>query len=107
AFIAHAGLPPALCPLLPYTALFRSRTCLAATEAQANAKISSTGGIRPASRPSTDQGGALGSSLRGSALFGATTRATWAGAVRTTDRKSTRLNSSHVKISYAVFCLEK
>src|SRR5690606_41039766 len=27
------------------------------------------------------------------------------GAV--TDRKSTRLNSSHVKISYAVFCLKK
>src|SRR5699024_11473952 len=24
-----------------------------------------------------------------------------------TDRKSTRLNSSHVSISYAVFCLEK
>src|SRR5690606_33899529 len=28
-------------------------------------------------------------------------------AERTTDRKSTRLNSSHVKISYAVFCLKK
>src|SRR5690606_34680273 len=27
----------------------------------------------------------------------------WAGG----DRKSTRLNSSHVKISYAVFCLKK
>src|SRR5690606_36176341 len=26
---------------------------------------------------------------------------------RTLDRKSTRLNSSHVKISYAVFCLKK
>src|SRR5436309_6455665 len=26
---------------------------------------------------------------------------------RRTDRKSTRLNSSHVKISYAVFCLKK
>src|SRR5690625_6187542 len=26
---------------------------------------------------------------------------------RSTDRKSTRLNSSHVAISYAVFCLEK
>src|SRR5690606_40546363 len=26
-------------------------------------------------------------------------------AVRAEDRKSTRLNSSHVKISYAVFCL--
>src|SRR5690606_41626229 len=27
--------------------------------------------------------------------------------LRTPDRKSTRLNSSHVKISYAVFCLKK
>src|SRR5436305_14347418 len=26
---------------------------------------------------------------------------------RRTDRKSTRLNSSHVRISYAVFCLKK
>src|SRR3989442_14161537 len=26
---------------------------------------------------------------------------------RTEDRKSTRLNSSHVRISYAVFCLKK
>src|SRR5436309_8972817 len=28
-------------------------------------------------------------------------------ARKTLDRKSTRLNSSHVKISYAVFCLKK
>src|SRR5690606_40030873 len=28
-------------------------------------------------------------------------------AIVHTDRKSTRLNSSHVKISYAVFCLKK
>src|SRR5690554_7138427 len=27
--------------------------------------------------------------------------------VRAADRKSTRLNSSHVRISYAVFCLKK
>src|SRR5207302_9375614 len=27
--------------------------------------------------------------------------------VKQVDRKSTRLNSSHVKISYAVFCLKK
>src|SRR5699024_11256769 len=27
--------------------------------------------------------------------------------LRAADRKSTRLNSSHVSISYAVFCLEK
>src|SRR3712207_7216685 len=29
------------------------------------------------------------------------------GAVRHGDRKSTRLNSSHANISYAVFCLKK
>src|SRR5690606_40599076 len=28
-------------------------------------------------------------------------------AIALSDRKSTRLNSSHVKISYAVFCLKK
>src|SRR5436305_3497155 len=28
-------------------------------------------------------------------------------SIVTTDRKSTRLNSSHVRISYAVFCLKK
>src|SRR5690606_39541009 len=32
---------------------------------------------------------------------------TWLGEVNPPDRKSTRLNSSHVKISYAVFCLKK
>src|SRR5436305_11489836 len=32
----------------------------------------------------------------------------WAGIIVTViDRKSTRLNSSHVRISYAVFCLKK
>src|SRR3712207_7485866 len=29
------------------------------------------------------------------------------GGVRVSDRKSTRLNSSHANISYAVFCLKK
>src|SRR5690554_7282169 len=29
------------------------------------------------------------------------------GAAASKDRKSTRLNSSHVRISYAVFCLKK
>src|SRR5256885_3455864 len=35
-----------------------------------------------------------------------TLRATW-GRRRPEDRKSTRLNSSHLVISYAVFCLKK
>src|SRR5690606_36859074 len=34
-------------------------------------------------------------------------RAAGAGETAMEDRKSTRLNSSHVKISYAVFCLKK
>src|SRR5690606_40447237 len=35
------------------------------------------------------------------------TRESLCGSHRLRDRKSTRLNSSHVKISYAVFCLKK
>src|SRR5215475_15573704 len=34
-------------------------------------------------------------------------RSTAASRSCSSDRKSTRLNSSHVKISYAVFCLKK
>src|SRR5207302_2765617 len=64
---------------------------------------------------------ALGAAGPGAAFGGAT--ATGSGATRAAaaddrsrvfllapwkqDRKSTRLNSSHVKISYAVFCLKK
>src|SRR3712207_8059488 len=31
----------------------------------------------------------------------------WVGTIAPRDRKSTRLNSSHANISYAVFCLKK
>src|SRR2546426_5025785 len=50
----------------------------------------------------------LGSWGRGGPLGGQ--ESTWAAAITTsiaTDRKSTRLNSSHLVISYAVFCLKK
>src|SRR3712207_9014665 len=40
------------------------------------------------------------------ALVGVTF-ATFSGQARIKDRKSTRLNSSHANISYAVFCLKK
>src|SRR5699024_12706317 len=36
-----------------------------------------------------------------------TREARWLVSPLLTDRKSTRLNSSHVSISYAVFCLKK
>src|SRR5437667_4695809 len=37
----------------------------------------------------------------------ATPSASMAGIIWRRDRKSTRLNSSHITISYAVFCLKK
>src|SRR3712207_8393767 len=45
----------------------------------------------------------LAAQLQGAAQGGASVRAASAGG----DRKSTRLNSSHANISYAVFCLSK
>src|SRR5256885_12260903 len=38
---------------------------------------------------------------------GGAPRRDWSGHLRARDRKSTRLNSSHLVISYAVFCLKK
>src|SRR3712207_8198448 len=48
---------------------------------------------------------AIKSGSAGLALSGATRLAQARGSDR--DRKSTRLNSSHANISYAVFCLKK
>src|SRR5690349_6931436 len=45
--------------------------------------------------------------IGGSASLEARTSASCSWSDDTTDRKSTRLNSSHVEISYAVFCLKK
>src|SRR3712207_7692232 len=50
-------------------------------------------------------------SAQGRRLHGTGTRTArhsqWMPSVVTIDRKSTRLNSSHANISYAVFCLKK
>src|SRR5207302_8746940 len=70
--------------LFPYTTLFRS--------ARPGSCPGRLGGIRGAYRPARARRHA------GPAA---------ANATKATDRKSTRLNSSHVKISYAVFCLKK
>src|SRR2546430_3570986 len=42
-----------------------------------------------------------------SATSTSTRRSSWMRTENTVDRKSTRLNSSHSQISYAVFCLKK
>src|SRR2546426_5631351 len=73
--------------LFPYTTLFRSRRGQDADAAPAVAEVL----LRADGRV---VGGRLGGAVR---VAG--------GAPR--DRKSTRLNSSHLVISYAVFCLKK
>src|SRR5207253_10254323 len=92
---------PPSSPLFPYTTLFRS---LAYTVARATNEI----GIRMAlgAQRAKVLGLVFRSALRLLA-FGLALGipAAWAGS--RLDRKSTRLNSSHVAISYAVFCLKK
>src|SRR2546430_12393484 len=84
--------------LFPYTTLFRSRqTSLLRVERSPVEKV-----VRhqDESRP-VDQRGALPKDGRG------TGRAVITLFIGDPDRKSTRLNSSHSQISYAVFCLKK
>src|SRR5690348_18071384 len=83
-------LPPPRSTLFPYTTLFRSRA------APIRSAWSRHGDRRPAHfglRPYEGTAGRVGRDEHGCA----------AGR----DRKSTRLNSSHPSISYAVFCLKK
>src|SRR5436309_7666549 len=78
--------PPPISTLFPYTTLFRSHWGLDLRRVTRHSFSAFSPGIcaeylvRPAQIP---------------------------GLKAEKDRKSTRLNSSHVKISYAVFCLKK
>src|SRR3989454_4700555 len=81
--------------LFPYTTLFRSRPAQRAVSAAARA-----GGLR--------QRAVRLAAGRGAAQDGAAGLLSGRPVLRSTsDRKSTRLNSSHLVISYAVFCLKK
>src|SRR5438105_12540724 len=76
--------------LFPYTTLFRSAQ-LDGQVADAAARVEHAGGGEGVGRAGVEAGGA------GAAVVRLVRR----------DRKSTRLNSSHEWISYAVFCLKK
>src|SRR3712207_8869560 len=85
--------------LFPYTTLFRS----AAGHARCTSASTVAGARRPVSASSaTDTGRGPRRLMR--RLRARPRRAPAAAAA---DRKSTRLNSSHANISYAVFCLKK
>src|SRR5690554_7787000 len=93
--------------LFPYTTLFRSE--LTAFTILFALVIALPVGIVSALRA----GSPLDRLVLGSTLVGVSMPAFWFGlllillfSVELGDRKSTRLNSSHVRISYAVFCLK-
>src|SRR5690606_40607606 len=88
--------------LFPYTTLFRSALvhAVAVTVTVASAGIAVAVAVAVTG---------LAVAVASAGIAVAVTRAALLGwlAVAGRDRKSTRLNSSHVKISYAVFCLKK
>src|SRR5256885_9074589 len=83
--------------LFPYTTLFRSLS--RAPQRRAVGAARAGVGIRP--------GGRDASSRTAYVLLRRGRRAHVDGGAPRPDRKSTRLNSSHLVISYAVFCLKK
>src|SRR5690349_20150900 len=87
--------------LFPYTTLFRSLTGRSA--AATGARPANRSRASSTLRPSTSA--MVRPSIR-TARVASLKRAPWQVG-HWTDRKSTRLNSSHVEISYAVFCLKK
>src|SRR5690606_40228126 len=94
-------------PLLPYTTLFRSfHGGLEGVGADGEGVAPAL----PAARDSRPSGGEFEARIthmgRSSVRVEVGAHhAVEREAARAVDRKSTRLNSSHVKISYAVFCL--
>src|SRR5690606_41959243 len=82
--------------LFPYTTLFRSKR---RNVPSSNEAVSSRSWEPYPSRSRVP--------LRIASSSQAGVVASWNRNARRVDRKSTRLNSSHVKISYAVFCLKK
>src|SRR5205814_8230452 len=93
--------PPLRSTLLPYTTLFRSDVIMLG-------EIRDPDTAEMAFR-AAQTGHLLVSTLHTNDALGAVTRLRDLGvdASLWTDRKSTRLNSSHLGISYAVFCLKK
>src|SRR5688572_32409855 len=86
--------------LFPYTTLFRSLEDFVAKTLQAGSGTSVNQDLYDYQRPDVLAFGLPG----GGAVSDAGSLALFYQAL---DRKSTRLNSSHSQISYAVFCLKK
>src|SRR5437870_7493616 len=93
---------PAQLPLFPYTTLFRSVMDAEAGEKSLVKVIDPAPAQIPAPAAVKRALDVLKSAKRPLIILGK-----GAAYAQAEDRKSTRLNSSHVAISYAVFCLKK
>src|SRR5438034_4262880 len=93
--------PPPLSTLFPYTTLFRSSP-LAGPRAAPDLHRSDLHQQKRACRPAE-----CGSKDWDRRWQPESSRLSACRVCRRKDRKSTRLNSSHTVISYAVFCLKK
>src|SRR5438034_8056844 len=88
--------PPPRSTLFPYTTLFRSRF------------DAGRGALSPLDTVSTIPAGWTGTNYPADIHVAANGRTLYvSNRGHNRDRKSTRLNSSHTVISYAVFCLKK
>src|SRR5437762_5500120 len=95
-FFFHISRRPPISPLFPYTTLFRSYLRL--------------GKIAPADvfgYVLAQFAGGFAGVLVARVVLGRAVADAAVNYAATVDRKSTRLNSSHRCISYAVFCLKK
>src|SRR3712207_8063297 len=91
--------------LFPYTTLFRSPVVPAGDAGPAQAQVVLLGRLLVEARARHD--GARSGALGERGLAATQARRSGVDQRHEVDRKSTRLNSSHANISYAVFCLKK
>src|SRR3712207_8983868 len=90
---------PPISTLFPYTTPFRSAPVVAHEAAPGRGPVGDLHGVEEAQRADAGEGGqSCADTARPGRLL---------PHPRAEDRKSTRLNSSHANISYAVFCLKK
>src|SRR3712207_8705193 len=93
--------PPPRPPLFPYPPLFRSVVAGVSPAAPADQR-GAVGAVR-----AVDPAAAAGGARAHRPAPGIGSGRVGGHRLRAVDRKSTRLNSSHANISYAVFCLKK
>src|SRR5947208_11583611 len=98
--------PPPKSTLFPYTTLFRSGKRIAGGHARVAPRGAAEAARHRQERARLRRGRLPGHS-RALAGKAPPTRRTLVTGQAPPDRKSTRLNSSHQIISYAVFCLKK